>query len=104
MIKTTIDRLKYSDSRILAEYFGDLKITEAGVYMFKPDEKAHEEAHTHAVNEVLIFLQGKGDVPIDGISYPLKTGDVVVVEPGEDHRTHSSVEDPLVCAWFVMEK
>ena len=104
MIKTTIDKLKYSDTRILAEYYGDMKLTDGGIYIFKPGEKAHNEAHTHDVTEVLIFIQGKGLVPIDGVEYPLKTGDVVIVEPGEDHRTTSSVEDPLVVAWFVMEK
>ncbi len=104
MIKTTIDKLKYSDTRILAEYFGDTKSTDGGIRFFKPGEKAHDTAHIHDVTEVLIFIQGVGSVPINGVVYPLKTGDVVVVEPGEDHRTESSVEDPLVCAWFVMEK
>jgi mannose-6-phosphate isomerase-like protein (cupin superfamily) len=104
MIKTTIDKLKYSDSRILAEYYGDMKTTSGGIYYFKPGEKAHDTAHTHDVAEVLFFIQGVGSVPIDGVVYPLKTGDVVVVEAGEDHRTESSVEDPLVCAWFLMEK
>jgi mannose-6-phosphate isomerase-like protein (cupin superfamily) len=104
MIKTTIDKLKYSNTRILAEYFGDMKLISGGMYLFKPGEAAHNEAHTHDTKEVLIFIQGTGVVPINGVEYPLKTGDVVVVEPGEDHRTTSSVEDPLVCAWFMMEE
>jgi mannose-6-phosphate isomerase-like protein (cupin superfamily) len=104
MIKTTIDKLKYSETRILAEYFGSMSLTECGVKRFRPGERAHNEAHTHNVNEVLIFIQGKGEVPIDGIVYPLKTGDVVIVEAGEDHRTQSSIEDPLVVAWFFMER
>ncbi len=103
MIKTTIDQLKYSDNRILAQYYGSKKLTSGGMYLFEPGEKAHDEAHTHDVKEVLIFLQGKGTVPINGVEYPLQTGDVVVVEPGEDHRTQSSIEDPLVVAWFLME-
>ena len=104
MIKTTIDKLKFSETRILAEYFGSMPLTQCGVKRFKPGEKAHETAHTHNVNEVLIFIQGKGEVPVDGKVYPLRTGDVVIIEPGEDHRTQSSVEDPLVCAWFLMER
>lgn len=104
MIKTTIDKLKFSETRILAQYFGSMPMTECGMKRFKPGEKAHDTAHTHNVNEVLIFLQGKGEVPIDGTVYPLRTGDVVIVEPGEDHRTQSSVDDPLVCAWFLMER
>jgi mannose-6-phosphate isomerase-like protein (cupin superfamily) len=104
MIKTTIDKLKFSETRILAEYFGSMPLTECGMKRFKPGERAHDTAHTHNVNEVLIFLQGKGEVPIDGQVYPLRTGDVVIIEPGEDHRTQSSVDDPLVCAWFLMER
>jgi mannose-6-phosphate isomerase-like protein (cupin superfamily) len=104
MIKTTIDKLKFSETRILAEYFGSMSLTDCGIKKFKPGEKAHDEAHTHSVNEVLIFIQGKGKVPIDGKVIPLQTGDVIIVEPGEDHRTESSVEDPIVVAWFLMEK
>ncbi|HKZ44847.1 MAG TPA: cupin domain-containing protein [Anaerolineales bacterium] len=104
MIKTTIDKLKYSETRILAEYFGSMTLTSGGMKIFKPGEKAHDTAHTHNVNEVLIFIQGKGQVPIDGKIHPLKTGDVVIIEPGEDHRTESSVDDPLACAWFLMER
>ena len=104
MIKTTIQQLKNSETRLLSEYYGEMKMTEAGVYMFKPGEKAHGDAHTHDVKEVLVIIQGKGVVPIDGVVYPLQTGDVVVVEPSEDHRTQSSVEDPLVVMWFLMEE
>jgi mannose-6-phosphate isomerase-like protein (cupin superfamily) len=104
VIKTTIDKLKFSETRILAEYFGSMSLTDCGVKKFKPGEKAHDTAHTHNVNEVLIFIQGKGQMPVDGKIHALKTGDVVIIQPGEDHRTESSVEDPLVCAWFLMER
>jgi mannose-6-phosphate isomerase-like protein (cupin superfamily) len=104
MIKTTIDKLKYSDTRILAEYFDDKKLIEGGLYMFKPGEKAHDEPQTHETAEVLIFIQGTGKIPINGVFHPLKTGDVVVVEAGEYHNTESSVENPLVVTWFSMEK
>jgi mannose-6-phosphate isomerase-like protein (cupin superfamily) len=41
-------------------------------------------------------------IPIDGTEYPVETGDVVVVEAGEDHHTRSSEEDPLVAVWYVL--
>ena len=104
MIKTTIEKLKYSETRILAEFFGSMSLTECGVKKFKPGVRAHYEAHTHNVNEVLIFIQGMGEVLLDGKVHPLKTGDVVILEPGEDHRTLSSVDDPLVVVWFFMER
>ncbi|MBN2394601.1 MAG: cupin domain-containing protein [Anaerolineae bacterium] len=76
-----------------------------GVYIFKPGEIAHPEPrHVHDTEEVFIFVQGQGVLPIDGIEYPVKTGDVVVVDAGEDHHLRSSVDDPLVSAWYVMEE
>ena len=60
--------------------------------------------HVHDVDQVFLFVQGQGVIPIDGVEYPVQTGDVVIVEAGEDHHTRSSEDDPLVAAWWVMEK
>ncbi len=103
MIRTTIAQLKFSETRILAEYFGTMPLTECGVKKFIPAEKP-QQGHTHNVNEVLIFLQGKGEVTVDSKVYPVNTGDVIILKPGEDHKTLSSDGDPLVAAWFCMER
>jgi len=100
-----ISDLKPSDSKLMPEYLGDKKIHHGGVYIFKPGETAHPEPrHVHDAEEVFIFIQGKGVIPIDGKEYPVKTGDVVIVRAGEDHHTRSSEDDPLVAAWYVMGK
>ena len=105
MKKLTMSDLKPSASRLTPEYLGDAAIAKGGLYIFKPGEIAHPEPrHVHDTAEVFIFVQGQGVIPIDGVEYPVKTGDVVVVEAGEDHHTRSSVEDPLVAAWYVMDK
>jgi mannose-6-phosphate isomerase-like protein (cupin superfamily) len=92
-----------SDSRLLPAELGDRTISHGGVYVFKPGEIAHPEpVHVHDTAEVFIFIQGSGIIPIDGVEVPVKTGDVVIVEAGEDHHTRSSEEDPLVAAWYVM--
>jgi quercetin dioxygenase-like cupin family protein len=105
MKRTTLGELGYTDTRLLPDYLGDLKVASGGLYVFKPGETAHPEAtHVHDVAEVFIFVQGCGILPIDGVEHPIKTGDVVIVEAGEDHHTRSSVEDPLVAAWYVMAK
>lgn len=97
--------LRPSDTRLMPDLLGDAKIDHGGVYIFKPGQTAHPEPrHVHDTAEVFIFIQGKGVLPIDGVEYPVKTGDVVIVKAGEDHHTRSSVEDPLVAAWYVMEK
>jgi quercetin dioxygenase-like cupin family protein len=103
--KLTLSGLRYTGSRLVPALLGDARITGGGVYVFKPGEIAHPESrHVHDVNEVFIFVQGKGVIPVDGVDYPVETGDVVIVEPGEDHHTRSSVDDPLVAAWYLMEE
>jgi mannose-6-phosphate isomerase-like protein (cupin superfamily) len=105
VIKLTLSGLQYTDSHLMPDLLGDTKITGGGIYVFRPGEIAHPEPrHAHDVNEVFIFVQGKGVIPIDDVEYPVQTGDVVIVEPGEDHHTRSSVDDPLVAAWYLMEK
>lgn len=105
MKKLNLNTVDPSPSRLLPDYLGDAVVTGGGVYVFKPGETAHPEAnHTHDVDEVFIFIQGRGVLPVDGIDYPIQTGDVVIVEAGEDHHTSSSVEDPLVAAWYLMDR
>jgi mannose-6-phosphate isomerase-like protein (cupin superfamily) len=104
MKKFRVTDLHPDGSRLLPDLLGQMGITSSGVYVFKPGETAHPEArHSHDVDEVFIFVQGKGVIPIDGIDYPVETGDVVIVEAGEDHHTRSSLDNPLVSAWYLME-
>ncbi len=92
-------------SRLLPDLLGTAGIAHGGVHVFKPGETAHPEPrHVHDVDEVFVFLQGKGVLPIDGVDYPVQAGDVVIVEAGEDHHTRSSVAEPLVAAWYVMDR
>lgn len=104
MRKIHIHDIRVSETRLLPELLGDAIITGGGVYVFKPGETAHPERHAHNVDEVFIFIQGKGVLPIDGVEYPLQTGDVVIVAAGEDHHTRSSLDDPLVAAWYLMDR
>lgn len=105
MRKLTIADLKPNSSRLMPRELGDAKVVHGGVYVFKPGETAHPEArHVHNVDEVFIFVQGRGVLPIDGIEYPIQAGDVFIVHKGEDHHTRSSIEDPLVSAWYVMDR
>jgi quercetin dioxygenase-like cupin family protein len=105
MRRLTVHDLDTSGKHILSDMLGDAKITGGGIHVFKPGEIAHPEPrHVHDVDEIFIFLQGSGVIPIDGTDYPVKTGDVVVVAAGEDHHTRSSIDDPLVAAWYVTDK
>ncbi len=105
MKKLNISDLRPNQSYLLPDHVGEAKVVNGGVYVFKPGETAHPEAiHVHDVDEVFIFVQGTGVLPIDGVDYPIRTGDVFIVEAGEDHHTRSSVEDPLVSAWYLLDR
>lgn len=105
MRKYRIGEVDVSPTRILPEAIGDSRVTHGGVYVFKPGETAHPEpVHVHDTAEVFFFIQGKGVLPIDGIEHPVEAGDVCIVEAGEDHHTRSSVDEPLVAAWWVLDR
>ena len=94
-----------SPTRLMPEMLGGRRITGGGLTLFKPGETAHPEpVHVHESDEVFIFLEGKGVLPIDGVEYPIEAGDVVIVEAGEDHHTRSSIEEPLVACWYLVEE
>ena len=58
-------------------------------------------AHSHAAEEVAVFLRGSGRVDIDGVSHRVQTGTVLVTPADLVHVTHSDPgEDPLVVLWF----
>lgn len=105
MKRYRINALHPTASQLMPDVFGERQITGGGIYVFAPGEIAHpEERHVHDVDEVFLFLQGKGVLPVNGTEHPVETGDVVVVEAGEDHHTRSSVDDPLVAAWYLVEQ
>ncbi len=98
-----LNDVDFTPSCLMPDRLGSTKIDHGGVYVFEPGETAHpEERHVHDTDEVFIFVQGRGVIPIDGTDYPVETGDVVIVEAGEDHHTRSSEEDPLVAVWYVL--
>jgi len=104
MKKLHVSELQPDGAHLLPKHLSGEKITGGGLYVFKPGETAHPDRHVHDVDEVFIFVQGRGVLPIDGVEYPIETGDVYIVEAGEDHHTTSSVDEPLVAAWYLMDR
>lgn len=104
MKRYRLNTLPLSSTRLLPDLIGKRTITHGGVYVFKPGEMAHPEPHVHEVDELFIFVQGSGVLPIDGVDHLIETGDVVLVEAGEDHHTTSSVENPLVAVWYLFDR
>ncbi|MEV0649641.1 cupin domain-containing protein [Phytomonospora sp. NPDC050363] len=80
-------------------------IDRGGVSSYGHGERTHPEGyHTHDVPEVFCVLQGSGLVEIDGETTPFEAGDVLVIEPGEDHHLISLGDVPLVHAWMHLRE
>ncbi len=78
MKRYRLNTLPLSSTRLLPDLVGERTITHGGVYTFKPGEMAHPEPHVHEVDELFIFVQGSGVLPIDGVDHLIETGDVVL--------------------------
>ena len=59
------------------------------------DRHVHEDDH-----EAFVLLQGKAIMEVDGEAHPMVTGDVFIIEPGEDHHLISDEEDPCINLWL----
>jgi quercetin dioxygenase-like cupin family protein len=57
--------------------------------------------HFHQDFEECIFvMSGKGCTEADSGKYPLKTGDTILIPPGEKHVTRNTGSEPLVLLCF----
>ena len=58
-----------------------------------------ERAHSHEFCEIMLVLSGKGDVTVEGVSYPIGKGDIVIYNP---HATHAerTGDEGLEIAFF----
>jgi len=59
------------------------------------DRHVHQDEH-----EAFVLLQGKATMELNGEMHPMVTGDVFVVEPGEDHHLISDPVDPCINLWL----
>ena len=99
-------RLKDLPDTMEGHVFHDLlpgeQIYTGGLAFAKPGERSHTndgpggmDRHVHEDCEAFLIIQGRGSIEIDRASYPIKTGDLIVVEPGEDHHLVADRQDPL---------
>ncbi len=112
MKRTTISQLgeKFSNN-ILENLIPGKYFVQGGLAFEKPGHRAHtndgpggNDIHTHDTHEGFIILQGSGHIELKGENYPVRVGDVIIIEPGEDHHLTSSMEDPLVVNWLHVGK
>lgn len=63
-----------------------------------------EELHAHDFVELIFVLDGKGTASIDGQSFPIKKGDLVVYNAGLTHSETSSMDEPLELQFLAWDK
>ena len=77
------------------------RIAAGGLSFHAPGGRTHPEGtHRHDHDEVFCLVQGKGTLWIDGKTEPVHAGDVIVVEPGEEHYIYADDETPTINCWF----
>lgn len=55
--------------------------------------------HVHEDCEAFVILEGQGSIEVDKTLHPIGVGDIIIIEPGEDHHLISGNEIPLVTLW-----
>lgn len=59
------------------------------------------QPHSHAAEEIALFLRGSGRVEIDRVSHRVTAGTLLVTPPDLVHLTHSDPgHEPLIVLWF----
>jgi len=67
------------------------------VMSIPPGGEVGEETHHH-VEQTLYFQSGTGEAMLDGVTYPVGHGVVVVVTPGTRHNFKNTGSEPLKIA------
>jgi mannose-6-phosphate isomerase-like protein (cupin superfamily) len=63
--------------------------------------RTHSEgSHVHDDHEIFIIMQGRGEIEIDGERQPIHAGEVLIIEPGEEHYIIGDPAYPIVNLWF----
>ena len=79
---------------------GSLSYKPPGLRTHSHDGHDGKDYHVHDDCEAFVILQGRAVMQIDGAEYPLQTGDVVIIEPGEDHHLVADEADPCINLWL----
>ena len=62
------------------------------IYYYNDEHFIPTAKHDHDYYEIYFFSQGEIDMHIDNHTYPLKSGDIIVIPPGIQH--HAVARDP----------
>lgn len=89
-------------SQVFSALLNGERIYNGGLSFHRPGLVTHDDhrPHVHGDAELFCLLQGEGWIEIDGRREAVRAGDVILIEPGEDHHLISSVTNPLINLWL----
>lgn len=80
-------------------YRGGLSFMEPGQRSHTNDGPDGRDYHVHEDCEAFVIIEGEGFVEVNKVLHPIKAGDVIIIEPGEDHHLIAGKENQLVTLW-----
>ena len=100
-------RYKFSDlgsdgpEHIAGKLVPGKRIARGALSFHPPGHRTHSEGeHRHEEHEIFCIAQGQGVIEINGRTEPIHAGDVLVIEPGEDHHIIGDPDYAIVNFWF----
>ena len=100
-------RYKFSDlgsdgpEHVVSKLVPGKYIASGGLSFNKIGERTHSEGyHVHPEGEIFCIMQGQGEIEIDGKREPVHAGEVLIIEPGEDHHLIGDPAHPIINLWF----
>jgi mannose-6-phosphate isomerase-like protein (cupin superfamily) len=95
------------EGHVLNQIMPGKYLNHGGLAFEAPGARAHTndgpggiDYHVHDDCEAFLILQGNGTVEINKEFHPFTVGDIIIIEPGEDHHVISSVENPAIIVWL----
>jgi quercetin dioxygenase-like cupin family protein len=96
------------EGHFLADILPGRYLNVGGMGFKSPGQRTHDhdgpggtDRHVHAEDrEAFVILQGRAVMQVDGRDVQLTCGDVVIIEPGEDHHLVCDPDEPCVNLWL----
>lgn len=74
--------------------YKELNKIKAGITVLKPHKETRGHSHD-GVEEVYFFVRGRGLMQINDKKFPVRAGDVVLIEDGAFHKVFNPTSDEL---------
>jgi mannose-6-phosphate isomerase-like protein (cupin superfamily) len=102
---TLTDCKARGDGPVFAGIGPSALVERGGLSRYPPGERSHPEQgrHVHDTPELFWIIQGSGHLDVDGTAHPFESGDILWIDPGEDHHVVSGGDLPLVSVWMRLE-